>query len=77
LATLPQKPGTWRCDVASYQQQGKVTAPVWLVLGSGQPEFPAHQRGPADQARRQARHARRVARLLSKGQSQVRVTDPV
>jgi hypothetical protein len=76
LATLPPPPGTWRCARASSQQQGKVSAQVWLVLGYGQPEFPAHQRGPADQARRQARQARRVARLLSKGQSQVRVTDP-
>jgi hypothetical protein len=75
VALLLQTPGTWRCALASYQQRGKVSAPVCLVLGYGQPECPAHQRGPADHARRQARHARRVARLLSKGQSQVLVTD--
>ena len=61
-------PGAWGSWPASYQRRGQASAPARLVLGRGTPAVPAHQRGPADAARRAARAARRAAHIRSKHQ---------
>jgi hypothetical protein len=58
----------WRGWPASYQRRGPAAATAHLVVGRGTPSYPAHQRGPADAARRAARAARRLAHVRSKGQ---------
>jgi hypothetical protein len=67
--------GAWTARPAAYQHRGKAGAPAWLVVGRGEPQPPAHQRGPADHARRSRRAARRVAHVLSKGQPRAPQTD--
>lgn len=69
--------GTWQCYRAAYQKQGHAGPASWLVLGRGLPIVLPHQRGPADQARRQVKAARRQAHLRSKGQPQALTTDTV
>lgn len=76
LEELPVQPGVWRGLPAAYQHRSRHSAFGQLVLGCGLPTPPAHQRGPADRARRQARQQRRVAHLLSKGQAHAPATDP-
>lgn len=79
LAELEQgvEVGRWAWWPAAYQQRGRAGALAHLVLGRGEPVYPAHQRGPADQARRAARAARRRAHVLSKGQRRAPETDRV
>ena len=67
----------WTSWVASYSHRKKASPSAVLVIGYSQPEYPAHQRGPADQARREARAKRRQAHLLSKGQPKAPETDRV
>jgi hypothetical protein len=69
--------GHWDTYQASYQQRRKAGALALLVVGRGVPVYPAHQQGPADQARRVARALRRLARLHSKRQPQAPETDTV
>ncbi|MBI4318075.1 MAG: hypothetical protein HY675_06265 [Chloroflexi bacterium] len=69
--------GTWNTYRASYQHRGQAGAPTLLVVGRGVPMYPAHQMGPADQARRRAREERRVVHLLSKGQGRAPKTDTI
>jgi hypothetical protein len=61
--------GVWGCFAASYQKRRQTSALVTLVVGRGVSVFPAHQQGPADQARRAQRAARRRAHVASKRQS--------
>lgn len=68
---------SWTIRSASYRHGGKSSTPVFLVIGHSQPEYPPHQRGPADRARREARAKRRQAHLLSKGQLNAPDTDGV
>lgn len=72
---MPMAPGSWACQPASYQRRGKAHPSSYLVVGRGVPIYPQHQQGPKDQARRQARTQRRLARLLSKGEAQALATD--
>ena len=67
--------GTWATWQASYHHRRKAGPSALLVIGRGIPIYPAHQMGPADQARRLAREKRRVDRLLSKGQKRPSDTD--
>lgn len=67
--------GDWSAWHASYQHRRKAGPLALLVIGRGIPLYPAHQMGPADQARRLAREQRRVAHLLSKGQPNAPDTD--
>lgn len=69
--------GDWRTYQASYQRRGQAGPPTLLVVGRGQPRYPAHQQGPADRARRQRQQVRRIAHLLSKGQPQATASDRV
>lgn len=69
--------GDWRTWQVSYQHAGKAGPQTLLVIGRGEPTYPAHQQGPADCARRQAREKRRIAHLLSKKQPQAPDTDRV
>lgn len=61
-------PGAWGSWPAAYAKGGQASPPARLVLGRGTPAVPAHQRGPADAARRAARARRRAAHIRSKGQ---------
>ena len=70
-------PGTWFNYRASYQHRNKTGGAALLVVGRGLPVYPAHQMGPADQARRVVREKRRTMHLLSKGQPQAPNTDAV
>ncbi|MBI2955382.1 MAG: hypothetical protein HYY30_13795 [Chloroflexi bacterium] len=70
-------PGAWFNYRASYQHRNKAGALALLVIGRGVPTYPAHQMGPADQARRLAREKRRTTHLLSKGQPQAPNTDTI
>jgi len=67
----------WTQRSASYCQRGKASPTAMLVIGRSEPEYPKHQRGPADQARREARAKRRRAHLRSKGQANPDETDQV
>lgn len=70
----------WMSYPGSYRRRGEHSPMALLVIGRGQPEYPAHQQGPADQARRLARAKRRVAHLASKvgtGPTQTEETDRV
>lgn len=67
--------GTWSSWQASYHHRHKAGPSALLVIGRGIPLYPAHQMGPADQARRAAREKRRSAHLLSKGQHNAHDTD--
>lgn len=67
--------GSWRSCQASYQHRSKASPPVQVVFGRGVPTYPAHQMGPADQARRLAQEMRRIAHLMSKGQANAPDTD--
>ena len=69
--------GAWAARPAAYQQRGRVSPPATLVVGREDPTYPAHQRGPADRARRLARATRRRAHVLSKGQGRAPETDRV
>jgi hypothetical protein len=75
---LAQRPasgfGAWP---ASYQPRGPVAPAATLSIGQQAVPPPAHQRGPADVARRQARAQRRVAHVRSKGQPHAPQTDRV
>jgi hypothetical protein len=68
-------PGQWTIQPASYLKRGHAGPTTWLVIGRGIPSYPAHQQGPADQARRARRTARRQAHVRSKGQPQAVRTD--
>jgi hypothetical protein len=68
--------GQWTIQPASYLKRGRGGPPAWLIIGRGIPAYPAHQQGPADQARRARRAARRQAHVRSKGQPQAPRTDP-
>ncbi len=70
-------PDVWRTWRASYLKAGAASPPALLVVGRATPAFPAHQCGPADQARREQRAARRRAHVLSKGQPGALATDTV
>ena len=69
--------GQWTVRPASYLTRGQAGPQASLIIGRGAPVHPAHQRGPADQARRQKRAARRLAHVLSKGQPLAPTTDDV
>src|SRR5262249_8829844 len=69
--------GTWTVQPAAYQQRHQAPAAVQLVLGHGEPVYPAHQQGPADQARRAARAVRRTPQVRSKHQPHSPTTDRV
>lgn len=69
------QPNSWSSCSASYVQRKQDGPWSLLVIGHRQPQYPPHQRGPAEQARRQARQARRRAHLLSKGQAKAPDTD--
>jgi len=70
-------PDVWRTWRASSLKAGAASPPALLVVGRATPAFPAHQCGPADQARREQRAARRRAHVLSKGQPGALATDTV
>ncbi len=67
--------GHWSSWQASYHHRHKAGPSALLVVGRGLPLYPAHQMGPADQARRLAREQRRVAHLLRKRQPNAPDTD--
>lgn len=69
--------GIWATAAASYQHRTTTASPALLVIGKGIPLLPPHQMGPADQERRAARAARRLAHLASKGQPAAAQTDRV
>lgn len=71
------RPGTWTTIPAAYHARHGASPAALLVVGRGQPVIPAHQRGPADTARRHARQARRAAHLRSKGHPHAVATDRV
>lgn len=77
LASISSAGEGWTSYPASYRRRGKHGLSALLVVGHGQPEYPIHQRGPADQARRVARAKRRLAHLASKAQSGAADTDGV
>lgn len=79
LADLVGTPsaGCWQTWVAHYPGCRTGLASTRLVAGRGLPVWPWHQRGPADQARRQVRAQQRAAHLISKGQTQAVATDTV
>lgn len=61
--------GPWTGAPAAYQRRGWASPLAHLVLGRGEPSYPAHQQGPADQARRAARAQQRQAHVRSKHQT--------
>jgi hypothetical protein len=61
--------GAWLCRAATYERTGDDATCVTLVIGHNPPAPPPHQRGPADQARRQQRAAARRAHIASKHQN--------
>jgi len=67
--------GEWHSLAASYQQRGKTGPKTLLVIGRGEPCYPAHQMGPSDCARREERARRRLVHLQSKKQAQTLYTD--
>lgn len=79
LADLVGNPtaGRWQTWAAHYPGGRAASTPTQLVAGRGLPVWPRHQRGPADQARRQARAQQRAAHLLGKGQARAVTTDTV
>jgi hypothetical protein len=70
-------PDQWRVLPAHYCRRTQAGPPAWLVIGQGTPVVPAHQRGPADTARRARRLAQRQAYLRGKGQPNAPDTDRV
>lgn len=74
-ASLPMQ--GWLAEPASYLKGERGRAGTFLVVGREDVAPPAHQRGPADQARRAARAAQRAAHLRSKRQPQTATTDRV
>jgi hypothetical protein len=66
------RPGQWTRRPASYRKRGRAGPTAFLILGQGEPVYPAHQRGPADCARRAQRAVRRLAHVRSKSQSPAR-----
>jgi hypothetical protein len=60
--------GNWVTCPASYIKQKQTAPQALLVVGRGDPVYPVHQQGPADQARRNKRAARQIQHVLSKGQ---------
>ncbi len=75
LLELVPAGGGWTSLRASYRRRGKACPAALLVLGRSESVYPPHQRGPADQARRQARAKRRRSHLLSKAQPKAPTTD--
>lgn len=61
--------GDWHWQPASYQRRGHASPAAHLAVGWEAAAPPAHQRGPADQARRAARAQRRRAHVQSKQQA--------
>ena len=65
--TLPER--AWLCRAATYERAVDEATCVTLVIGQDPPAPPPHQRGPADQVRRQRRAAQRRAHITSKHQN--------